>query len=90
MFRMDRSFLRPKLKRETRMRRHQWAWVTLDGEATVYACRVFDVSQNGAKLVIDVAAEVGTRFGLALVPSHPRQCEIVWRRGRTLGVKFVL
>lgn len=78
---MDRSLSRPKLKREKRRRRHQWAWVTLDGETTVHACRVLDVSQNGAKLVIDVVAEVGTRFGLALVPSHPRQCEIVWRRG---------
>jgi hypothetical protein len=55
----------------------------------MHECRVFDVSQNGAKVVIDAGAEIGTRFGLALVPDHPRQCEIVWRRGRTLGIKFV-
>jgi hypothetical protein len=86
---MDRSLSRPKLKREVRRLRRQWVWVTLDGEATVHECRVFDVSQNGAKIVIDVEAEIGTRFGLALVPNHPRQCEVVWRRGRTLGIKFV-
>jgi hypothetical protein len=86
---MDRSPSKPGLKREVRRRRHQWAWVTLEGEATVHDCRVFDVSQNGAKLVIDVAAEIGTRFELALVPHHPRRCEIIWRRGRTLGIKFV-
>ncbi len=80
---------RPKLKREARRRRHQWAWVTLEGEATLRDCRVFDVSQNGAKVVIDMAAEIGTRFGLALTPHSPRLCEIVWRRGRTLGIKFV-
>ena len=83
------SLSRPKLKRDVRRPRHQWAWVTLDGKATVHECHVFDVSQHGAKIVIDVAAEIGTRFGLALVPHHPRQCEIVWRRGRTLGIKFV-
>jgi hypothetical protein len=86
---MDRSLSKPRLKRGIRRHRHQWAWVTLEGEATVHDCRVFDVSQNGAKVVIDVAAEIGTRFGLALVPYHPRQCEIVWRRGRTLGIKFL-
>jgi len=84
---MDQSL--SKLKREVRRSRHQGAWVTLNGKATVHECRVFDVSENGAKIVIDVAAEIGTCFGLALVPHHPRQCEIVWRRGKTLGIKFV-
>jgi hypothetical protein len=60
---MDRSLSKPKLKREVRRRRHQWAWITLDGEATVHECRVFDVSQNGAKIVMDVQAKIGTRFG---------------------------
>jgi hypothetical protein len=87
---MDRSLSKPKLKREARRRRDQWAWVTLEGNATVRDCRVLDVSQNGAKVITDIAAEIGTRIGLALVPHCPRQCEIVWRRGRTLGIKFVL
>ena len=30
-------------------------------------------------------------FVLALVPQHPKRqsCEVVWRRGRTYGVKFL-
>jgi hypothetical protein len=86
---MDRSLTKPRLKREIRRRRQQWATVTLEGETIVHDCHVFDVSQNEAKVVIDVAAEIGVRFGLALVPHRARQCEIVWRRGRTLGIKFV-
>ena len=86
---MDRSLSKSKLKREARRRRHQWAWVTLEGKATVHDCRVFDVSQNGAKVVTDMAAEIGTPIGLALVPHRPRLREIVWRRGRTLDIKFV-
>jgi hypothetical protein len=86
---MDRSLSKPRLKREARRRRHQWAWVTLESSVTVHNCRVLDVSQNGAKVVTDMAAEIGTRIGLALVPHRPRLCEIVWRRGRTLGIKFV-
>jgi len=61
----------------------------VEGNVTVHDCRVLDVSQNGAKVVTDMAAEVGIRIGLALVPHRPRLCEIVWRRGRTLGIKFV-
>jgi hypothetical protein len=86
---MDRSLSKPRLKREARRRRYQWAWVALEGNATVHDCRVLDVSQNGAKVVTDMAAEIGTRIGLALVPHRPRLCEIVWRRGRTVGIKFV-
>ena len=86
---MDRSLSKPRLKREARRRRYQWAWVALEGNATVHDCRVLDVSQNGAKVVTDMAAAIGTRIGLALVPHRPRLCEIVWRRGRTVGIKFV-
>jgi hypothetical protein len=35
--------------------------------------------------------DVGDKFELALVPDHPRRelCEVVWRRARTYGVKFL-
>ena len=54
-------------------------------------CSVLDVSPGGAKIVTDVEIDIHDRFVLALVPNHPRsqQCEVVWRRGNTLGVKFV-
>ncbi len=36
--------------------------------------------------------DVADRFKLALVPDHPKRqpCEVVWRRGRMFGIKFVL
>ena len=58
---MDRSLSKPK--REARRRRDQWAWVTLEGDATVHDCRVLDVSQDGAKVVTHIAAEIGIRIG---------------------------
>ena len=88
---MDRLPPKRKLKREVRRRRHQSAWITFDGETTARECRVSDVSQNGAKIIVDAGTEIGTCFGLALVPDHPnrQRCEVVWRRGKTFGVKFV-
>jgi hypothetical protein len=35
--------------------------------------------------------DVGDSFELALVPDHPKRelCEVVWRRAKTYGVKFI-
>jgi hypothetical protein len=51
-----------------------------------------DVSPSGAKIMTDVGIDVGDGFGLALVPAHPKRqpCEVVWRRGNTYGIKFLL
>lgn len=50
-----------------------------------------DVSLHGAKIVVDVDAEIECRFRLSLVPSSTegKPCEVIWRRGKTLGIKFV-
>jgi hypothetical protein len=54
-------------------------------------CSVIDVAPGGIKIVTEAEIDVGDRFAIELVPSHPRrqQCEVVWRRGNTFGVKFV-
>jgi hypothetical protein len=50
-----------------------------------------DVSPGGARIVTDAAIDVRDRFGMALVPNHPKRqlCEVVWRRGKTYGIKFL-
>ena len=84
---MDR--LLPKVKREVRRRRYISAWIAVDGMAD-RECRVADVSQHGAKITIDDAAVVGSRLAITLAPHAPkRECEVIWRRGKTLGIKFV-
>ena len=50
-----------------------------------------DVSLNGAKLVTEVAVEIGSRFRLSTV-AHAlvrQRCEVVWCRGKMFGVKFI-
>ena len=55
-------------------------------------CVVLDVSPGGAKIVTDVAIDVSDQFALALVQSHAKRqpCEVVWRRGKTYGVRFLM
>jgi hypothetical protein len=83
---------RAKVQREPRRQlRKQPAWITVDNEMTKHECFVLDVSPGGAKIMTDAAIDVSDRFGLALVPAHPKRqpCEVVWRRGNTFGIKFV-
>ena len=59
--------------------------------ATKIDCFILDVSPGGAKVVTDVVLDVRDGFELALVPEHMtrQSCEVVWRRGKTYGVKFL-
>ena len=84
---------RPRLKQrrqQVRRRRRQSAWIKFAGETADRKCWVEDVSQSGAKITGEIVAQVGSQFGIALVPRAPkRQCEVVWREGNTLGIKFL-
>jgi len=80
-----------KQKREPRRARQHTAWLTFDDDFVSHECQVLDVSLNGAKLVTAIDVEIGNRFRLSTVPhSLVRQrCEVVWRRDKTFGVKFI-
>ncbi len=83
---------RTKVVREPRRQLDkQPAWMTVDDGLTNRECFVLDVSPGGARIVTDIAIDVRDQFGLALAQDHSmhRQCEVVWRRGKTYGVKFV-
>jgi hypothetical protein len=82
---------RKRVQREPRRQLNgRLARITVDGEEEL-DCSVLDVAPGGIKIVTDAEMEIGDRFAIALVPTHPRrqQCEVVWRRGNTFGVKFV-
>ena len=81
---------RKPIKRKTRRRRSHEAWVTLQDGHTRVECRVVDVSQDGAQITCNRADALHDRFVLAyaLTASNSRTCEVVWRRGKTLGLKY--
>jgi len=84
--------LKTKVQREPRRQlQKRSAWISVDNETTKIECFVLDVSPGGAKIVTDAAIDVRDSFLLALVPQHPKRqsCEVVWRRGKTYGVKFL-
>jgi hypothetical protein len=78
-------------KRETRKSVRQSGWITLDGGFAARPCVVVDLSTAGAKVTVDDSQALGSKLRLAFSRDARtgRSCEVVWRRGKTMGVKFI-
>ena len=78
-------------KREARKSLSQPGWITLDGGFAARPCVVQDMSASGAKITVNDSNVLPGRLRLALERDARtgRNCEVVWRQGKSLGVKFV-
>jgi hypothetical protein len=78
-------------KREARKSLHQPGWITLEGGFAARPCVVQDLSSTGAKITIDDSNMLPAKLRLAFARDARtgRNCEVVWRRGKVLGIKFV-
>jgi hypothetical protein len=75
-------------EREVRRARHLSAWIKVQDRA-IAECQVMDISSNGAKIVATAASSVPDRFQLAFFTGDQnRSCEVIWRHGKVLGIKF--
>lgn len=78
-------------KREVRKSLHQPGWITLEGGFAARPCVVQDLSTSGAKVTIEDSNALPAKLRLAFSRDARtgRNCEVVWRRGKVVGVKFV-
>ena len=78
-------------KREVRKSLRQTGWITFDGGFAARPCVVQDMSATGAKITIDDPNMLPAKLRLALLRDARtgRPCEVVWRSGKSVGVKFV-
>lgn len=78
-------------KREARKSVSQPGWITLEGGFAARQCVVKDLSATGAKVTIDDPNSLPAKLRLAFSRDARtgRRCEVVWRRGNSVGVKFV-
>jgi hypothetical protein len=81
--------MKPKhLEREVRRARHFSAWINVNGRAGS-ECQVLDISNHGAKVVVEIRSAVPDHFELAFFQGgQKRACTVIWRRIKTVGVKF--
>jgi hypothetical protein len=78
-------------KREARKSLQQPGWITLEGGFAARQCVVHDISSTGAKITLDDRNTLPARLRLAFSRDARtgRNCEVVWRRGKSAGIKFV-
>jgi hypothetical protein len=78
-------------KRAVRKSVSQAGWITLEGGFAARPCVVHDMSTTGAKVTIDDSNSLPAKLRLAFSRDARtgRPCEVVWRRGKSVGVKFV-
>ncbi len=78
-------------KREARKSLQQPGWITLEGGFAVRPCVIRDMSSSGARITIDDPNTLPGKLRLAFSRDARtgRNCEVVWRRGTSAGVKFV-
>ena len=78
-------------KREARKLLGQPAWITLDGGFAARQCVVADISSAGARIILEEAIALPARLRLAFARDARtgRICQVVWRRGKSAGVKFL-
>ena len=70
---------------------HQSGWITLEGGFAARQCVVQDLSSAGAKITVDDADALPAKLRLAFSRDarNGRACQVMWRRGKSVGVKFV-
>jgi hypothetical protein len=79
-------------KREARKLLSRHAWITLDGGFAARHCLVADISASGARITLDTdAAQLPGVIQLAFARDARtgRRCQVVWRRGKSAGIKFI-
>jgi hypothetical protein len=78
-------------KREVRKSLRQPAWITLDGGFAARHCLVQNISSAGAKITLKEPAALPATIRLAFSRDARtgRVCRVVWRRGTSVGLKFV-
>jgi len=67
------------------------AVIRTDHDAAPISCTVCNLSEGGAKLMIEESEPLPAQFMLFLRPSSPvgRRCQTIWQLGNKVGVRFV-
>ena len=81
---------RAELRRKSRRQFHYNASVLLDAKSSPRPCAIADISETGARIMLEKECNLPERFILLLTRSGEarRHCRLVWRDGLAAGVEF--
>lgn len=64
------------------------AHLKLSGEEKPIECVVRDISHTGARIIVTSRPDLPETFSLLLSQNVTRECRVVWRKEKQLGVHF--
>jgi hypothetical protein len=76
-------------RRHSRRRALQSAVIVFNNGHSTMACQIVDTSELGAKLLPADVYSCPRQFLLKPKTGGPRQCAVLWRKGNTIGVRFL-
>jgi hypothetical protein len=79
-----------ELRKKPRRQFHYQAKILISADWPPLPCAIADVSQSGARIVLESDAELPPEFLLLLSAQGGarRICRLVWRDGPNIGVEF--
>lgn len=79
-----------ELRKKPRRHFHYTAKIIVDDTAPPLPCAISDISELGARIVLEREVELPETFWLLLTANGQarRHCRTVWRTGLNLGVEF--
>ena len=79
--------------RKTRVLRRvdQQAWLVTNGDFALRPCTVVLMSDDAAEIKVEQSERLPMHFNLTFsrASRSGKRCEMQWKRGRSIGVKFV-
>jgi PilZ domain len=67
------------------------AWMEIGSDARLRRCRLVDISENGARLIVENIENTPDSFNLLLSrfgrPNY--RCSVIWKRDNEVGVEFL-
>lgn len=82
---------RAELRKKPRRQFHYEARIFIAKDEPLLPCTIADISEGGARLVLETGQELPKRFTLLLTrgAGTRRHCKLVWRDETAAGVAFV-
>jgi hypothetical protein len=74
---------------EIRRRTLKSGKIVFNGGASVIDCTIRDLSQSGARLLVESVLGIPDQFTLEAMGREPLACTVVWRLASSVGVSFL-
>jgi hypothetical protein len=85
----DQTKMSGDRRRQGRRRATQSALIVFNNGHSNMGCQIVDTSELGAKLIPADVYACPRQFVLKPKSGGPRQCIVLWRKGSTIGVRFL-